>query len=202
MSGGTNREVTFVTQSDINVAKSDLSKEALSEATADFNKKIENLRVIEESKKQETVSATANPSVNSEASDFTMTVKVSVRALAFNSDDVSKLIKADIEKEYGYSKQVVDDGSKEAEVEIVSSNLATGKFTGMAKTNAYVANKLDEKQIKDELKGTNSTKAENYLKGLENVKDVKLQFWPPFPKIFPRIKSHIYLSIQVAEKSD
>jgi hypothetical protein len=202
MSGGTNREITYVTQSDINVAKSDLSKEALSETTADFNKKIENLRVIEESKKQETISATANPGVNSEASDFTMTVKVSVKALAFNSDDVSKLIKADIEKEYGYSKQIVDDGSKEAEVEIISSDLVAGKFTGTAKTNAYVANKLDEKQIKDELKGTNSVKAENYLRGLENVKDVKLQFWPPFPKIFPRVKSHIYLSIQVAEKSD
>ncbi|MDD5693613.1 MAG: baseplate J/gp47 family protein [Patescibacteria group bacterium] len=202
MTGGTNKEVTFVSQTDINNAKSELSKEALGDATTDFNKKAENLKVIDDSKKEEIVSASASPALNGEAAEFTMTVKATVKALAYNMNDISALIKADVEKEYGFSKQVVDNGSNNVEVSISSSDLATAKISGTAKTNAYVANKLNESQIKDELKGTSSTKATNYLKGLEGVEDVKLQFWPSFIKYFPRIKNNIYIKIEISDNSN
>ncbi len=201
MAGGSNKEVTFVTQSDINTAKDNLTKEALDSATIDFNKKIGSLKVIDQTKKEEAVSAIASPVVNSEASDFNMTVKVSIKALAYTMDDVNKVIKAEVERQFGYAKEIVDDGVKNTEVEIDTSDLTTGKFTGSAKTNAYVTSKIDQDKIKDDLKGKSAAKATDYLKAIEGVEETKFQFWPSFIKYFPRIKSHIYLTTQISEGS-
>lgn len=201
MAGGSNKEVTFVTQGDINTAKDNLSKEAFDNAKTEFNKKTETLRVIEESKKEETLSATSNPAVNSEASEFNLTTKVSIKALAYNMEDVDKIVKAEVERQYGYAKQIVNDGVKKAEVEITSSDLATGKFTATVKTDSYVASKIDQNQIKDELKGKSASKATDYIKEIEGIEESKFQFWPSFIKRFPRLKSNIYLSIQISEGS-
>ncbi len=201
MTGGTNKEVTFISQTDINNAKSELSKEALSEATIDFNKKVENLKVVDDSKNEEIISASANPVVNSEVAEFTMTVKAAIKALAYNMNDINTLVKASVEKEYGYSKQVIDSGSKNSEVVIASSDLAAGTFSGVAKTTAYVASKLDENKIKGELSGMSATKATNYLKGLEGVESVNLEFWPSFLKYFPRLNNHIYTKIEISKNS-
>ncbi len=201
MSGGTNKEVTYVTQGDVNTARENLAKEAANEATSEFNKEAENLKIIDETKKQETISADANPGVNGEASEFTMTVKVSVKALAYNMDDLSELIKTEVERQMGSSKQVIDNGADSADISIDSHDLVNGKFSGSINTSAYVANKLDENQIKTELTGTGASKADEYLKSLEGVEETKLDFWPSFIKIFPRLKSHIYLTIEVADNS-
>lgn len=201
MSGGTNKEVTYVTQGDINTAQDNLVKEAGEQAVTEFNKQAENLKIIDETKKQTTVSSSANPGVNSEVSSFTMNVKVSVKALAYNMNDVSELIKAEVSSQLGDTKQVIDDGSKSADITIDSSNLANGTFKGSIDTSAFVASKLDEGAIKTELTGYNAKKADDYLKGLEGVEQTKLDFWPSFIKIFPRLKSHIYLTIQVADNA-
>ncbi|MEI7690540.1 MAG: hypothetical protein WCI63_02865 [bacterium] len=201
MAGGSNKEVTFVTQGDINTAKDNLSKEALDNAKTEFNKKAETLKVIDDSKVEEVLSATSNPAVNSEASEFSLTTKVSIKALAYNMDDINKILKAEVERQYGYAKQIVNDGVKTAEVDITSSDLATGKFSASVKTDAYVASKIDQSQIKDELKGKSASKATDYLKGIEGVEESKFQFWPSFIKFFPRLKSNIYLSIQIPEGS-
>ena len=201
MAGGSNKEVTFVTQGDINTAKDNLSKEAFDNAKTEFNKKTETLKVIDDSKVEETLSATSNPAVNSEASEFNLTTKVSIKALAYNMDDINKILKAEVERQYGYAKQIVNDGVKTAEVDITSSDLATGKFSATVKTDAYVASKIDQSQIKDELKGKSASKATDYLKGIEGVEESKFQFWPSFIKYFPRLKSNIYLSIQIPEGS-
>jgi hypothetical protein len=201
MSGGTNKEVTYVTQSDINTAQDNLAKEAGDQAVTDFNKKAENLKIIDESKKQTTVSSVANPGVNTEASEFNMTVKVSVKAVAYNMNDVSELIKAEVASQLGSAKQVIDDGSEDADISIDSSDLVNGTFRGSIDTNAFVASKLDEGAIKTELTGDSAKKADDYLKGLEGVEQTKLDFWPSFIKIFPRLKSHIYLTIEVADNT-
>lgn len=201
MSGGVSKEITYVTQADINSAKADLEKSTGEDALTDFNKQAENLKVVDDSKKQETLSAGANPSVNSETNEFTMTVKVSVKALAFSMDDVNSLIKAEVEKQLGSTKQIIDNGSGEATIDINTNDLTNGKFTASVETNAYVANKLDQNKIKTELTGSSATKAENYLKGLEGVENVKLEFWPSFIKIFPRLKNHIYITVEVANNS-
>jgi hypothetical protein len=199
--GGSNQVVKYITQSDINTAKDNLSKEALDDARTDFNKKVEELKLVDDSKKEEVVSATATPSVNSEADEFNLTVKVSIKALAFNLNDVGSLVKAEVERQLGFTKQIVDDGSKDATIAVDSFDIKDGSVQGSIKTSAYVSSKFDENQIKDELIGMTGTKAENYLQGLDGVDQAKVEFWPPFIKIFPRIKNHIFLSIQVSDLS-
>lgn len=198
LSGGSNKEVSFVTQGDFDAAKDTLSKDTLNDATSDFNKQVESLKVVDDSKKDEVVSADSTPDVNGDGSDFTLSVKVRKKALAFSLDDISNIIKAEVSRQLGLDKQVVDDGASNATMKIDSSDYTAGTLSGSIKTDAYVSSKFDENSIKNELVGKDATAADKYLKGLDGVQETQLEFFPSFLKLFPRITSHIFLKISVA----
>lgn len=201
MSGGTTKEVTVVSQGDVNSAKDALAKEVGDAVTAEFTSKSSELKIIDDTKKSEIVSSSASPDVNSEATEFSMTVKVTAKAIGFSMNDISTIISAEVTRQLGYTKSIIDDGSKTAEIGVESSDLATGKITGTIRTNAYVSSKLDENAIKIELAGQNDAKATNYLAGLDGVSSSKIEYWPAFIKSIPRIKSHIFLTVTVDDSS-
>jgi len=201
ISGGTTKTVTVVSQGDINSAKDALAKDVGDAVTSEFNSKSSELKIIDETKKSEIVTSTASPAVNAEATEFTMTVKVTTKALGFSMSDISSIISAEVNRQLGFTKSIIDDGSKAAEIGVESSDIATGKISGSIKTNAYVSSKLDENAIKVELVGQNDAKATNYLAGLDGVSSSKLEYWPTFIKGFPRLKSHIFLTITVDDSS-
>ncbi len=201
MSGGTSREVGYVTEGDINAAKESVTNDAYDEATIEFNEQVKELKVLEDSKKKEVVSFAANPTVNSEATEFSMTVKVSMKALAFSVDDVSDLVSADVERQLGFAKQVIDSGSSSATVSVSASDLETGSLSATVKSTALVSAKINQDKVRAELTGLTAVKAENYIKGLEGVNSFKFDFWPSFLKIFPRISDHILLSVEIATTS-
>lgn len=202
MSGGSNKEISYVTQGDVNAAKDTLTKEATEEATTEFNKKTEEIKLIDDTKKEEVVSATASPTVNGEGTEFSLTVKVKLRALGYSLNDVGELVKSEVERQLGSTKEVVDSGSSEAVVEVDDVNLDNGTISGTIKTDAYASEKIDVEKVKIEIAGLNATKAENYLKTLDGVKEVKFQFFPSFLKSFSRLKNHIFVTIQVADKEN
>lgn len=201
MAGGTTKQVSVVSQGDVNSAKDALAKEVGDAVTAEFNSKSSELKVVDETKKSEIVSSSASPDVNAEATEFTMTVKVTTKALGFNMNDISSVITAEVTRQLGSVKQIIDDGSKTAEITVDSSDIATGKLSGTIKTNAFVNTKIDENAIKIELSGLNNAKATNYLAGLDGVSGSKLEYWPTFIRSFPRLRNHISLTIQVADSA-
>jgi hypothetical protein len=200
MTGGSNREITYITQSDVDTAKDNLSKEAFDTAKSDFEKKTEGIKIVDQTKKEKISSSNVNPSVNTESSDFTLTVNVSVKALGYRTEDIGQLVKAEVERELGFAKKIIDDGAKDASVNVDSSDLDKGTLSGTIKTDAYVSSKIDEEQIKTDLTGLSSEKADKYLKGIEGVEETRLEFFPSFLKIFPRLRNHIVIEIEVAEK--
>ncbi len=199
--GGTTKQVTVVTQGDINSAKDALAKDTTNEATAEFATKSSEVKVIDSSKKTEIVSATANPSVDQEASDFTLTIKVSIKAVALSTKDLSTLVKSEVTRQLGGTRQIIDDGSADLDLRTDSADLESGKITGTVTTTAYVANKLDQDKVKAELTGLNNTQATNYLGALDGVDSSKLEYFPSLIRSFPRIKNNIYLTITVSDSS-
>lgn len=201
ISGGSTKEVSVVSQGDVNSAKDALAKEVGDAVTAEFNSKSSELKIVDDTKKSEIVSSSASPGVNGEATEFTMTVKVTTKALGFNVNDISGIISAEVTRQLGFSKSIIDDGSKTAGITVDSSDIGTGKLSGTIKTTAYVSTKLDENAIKIQLSGLNDARATNYLAGLDGVSSSQLEYWPTFIKSFPRLKNHIFLTITVADSS-
>ena len=126
---------------------------------------------------------------------------MTTKALGFNVNDVSVIISAEVTRQLGFTKSIIDDGSKTADIAIDASDITTGKISGTIKTNAYVSAKLDENAIKIELAGLNNAKATNYLAGLDGISSSKLEYWPPFIRSFPRLKNHIFLTVSVDDSS-
>jgi hypothetical protein len=201
MTGGTTKQVSVVSQGDINSAKDSLSKDVTDAVTADFNTQASELKIVDDTKTSSIVSSSASPDLNAEATTFTMTVKVTMKAIGFSMDDISSLITAEVNRQLGTTKQIIDDGSKAAQISVDSSDIGTGNISGTITTTAYVSAKLDEDNIKVNLEGLNDAKAKNYLAGLDGVRGSQLEYWPTFIKSFPRIKSHIYITVQVADSS-
>jgi hypothetical protein len=198
ITGGTNKEVSYVTEGDLNSAKTSVTNDAFDEATTEFNKQVEDLKVLEDSKKKEEISFSSNPVLNTVATEFSYTVKVSIKAIAFSVNDVSSLVEADVERQLGFAKEVIDSGSDDATVSVVSSDLATGDISATVSSIALVSNRLDQEKIKADITGLGANAAETYLKGFEGVSSVEFNFWPSFIKIFPRMANHIYLTVSTA----
>jgi hypothetical protein len=200
MSGGTTKQVSIVSQGDIDSAKDSLSKDVTDAVTADFNTKASELKIVDDTKTSSVVSSSASPDLNSQATTFTMTVKVTMEAIGFSMNDISSLISSEVKNQLGSTKQIIDDGSKDATIVIDSSDISTGAISGTITTTAYVSSILNQNDIQINLEGLSDAKATNYLAGLDGVQSSKLEYWPSFIKSFPRIKGHIYITIQVANK--
>lgn len=130
-----------------------------------------------------------------------MTVEVSIQAIAYNMNDVSSLVKNAVSSELGAANEIIDDGSSNAQISVSNADLSTGDFSANVTTTAYVSSKLNINQIKGKLEGDSEQAANSYITGLSGVNSVKFQFWPSFLKIFPRLKSNIYITTEVANNA-
>ena len=201
MAGGTTKQVTIVTQGDFDSTKEALIKTATEEATTDFNAKAKDLKLIESTKKTETISVTSSPDVGAEGESFTVIVKISVRALAISNNDLSALIKYEVKRQLGGTKEIIDDGSGVVNLAVDAANLDEGTLSGTITTTAFVAPKLDKEKIQINLEGLNNSQAKSYLLDLDGVGTVELEYFPSFIKSFPRLKNHIYVNVKVSDSS-
>lgn len=201
IAGGTTKNVTIVSQSDVDSAKEALVENATADLKKDFAKQTTDMKIADDSQTITATDVSADPAVGSETNNFTLTVKVVIKGIAIKNSDISTLIKSEVTRQLGGTREIIDDGSANVSLESVTSDIETGKLSGTITTTAYVSNKLDQEKVKTELTGLNNTQATNYIKGLDGVDDVKFEYFPSFVKAFPRIKGNITLTITVSDSS-
>ena len=201
MTGGSQRQINVVTQEDIDTATETLTQEIENSITSNFNNQANDVKIIDDTKEVAVTSAVANPNVDAEATEFTLTIKMTAKAIGFSMNDVQSLVTAEVERKLGYSKTIISNGSESAEIGLDSSDLTTGEIYGTIKTIAFVSTKINEDAVRVELIGLSDSAAQEYLTGLDGVESARIEYWPSFFKNFPRLKTHIYLSVDVAESS-
>lgn len=196
MSGGTSKQVTVVTQGDIDGAKNQALEEDESDAKQDVKKKAgKDHRLIEPSWKANVVSADSNPAVDQEASQATLTIKVIYSQLAVAEKDFVDMVENQQLKMIGEQNQVYDNGLEKAEITALE-----GKEDQFAlSTEAYGGAKIDLKQTTKELSGQRFGDAVSEAEKLPGVKKVEIVVRPSWSSKLPRRAENIKIDIEVED---
>ena len=180
-SGGTDKTVTVVQQSDIDSTKANLVSDAEKDAAkkallAQFGK---DAKIIEESFTADLGGVTI-PAAGTEAPDGKATVggaiKYSVKAVVKN--DLNLFLDA-------YFKQQIDGKDNQkvysngaSSVSLTNVTIAGDAITAKLTANGKIGPKIDEAAIKDYVKSKRIGEVQEYVKAIDGVKSVDVNFSP------------------------
>lgn len=196
--GGSSKQVTYILAADITAAKASLTKTSEEELKTKLNDSLEEGdSLIEGASKFEVVSFTPSSAVNAEVSEFKLNMKSKSTALVFKQDDLKKLAEGVLAQEIGSTKEIVEANSLVSEAKLSKLDLKAGTVEATLSGEAYIATKIDQEDVKNNINGDREVAAREYLNGLEGVDEAEIRFFPSFYNRIPRINSHIYFKIEI-----
>lgn len=195
--GGSSRDVTYVTQEDVNSAKEDIGKQLETDLKKAVTEKIErNQRYLDGASKIEQESATPSVAVNGEAAEFTLAAKSKITAIVFNDADLTKLAESVLGDQIGSGKEIVEKDALTAESEFVEGDFTKGTIKAKLSGEAYIAAKIEQNKLKTQIAGESNAIAIKDIKAIDGVDDATItRQFPSFLKRVPRINSHIFIKV-------
>lgn len=179
-SGGSKRQVTIVSEADVAKARSEASKQDENKAKEELADKFEeDYQVLSESFRSDTADPSVSPAVGQEASKATLTIETTYTMMAVNKKDLNTLLDAAVNDEIGNdtNKSIYDNGREDIEIREYQS-LDGGRATMRIKTTGYIGAKIDEKQLKEGMRGKRYGEIESLVKEIPNVESVDIKFSP------------------------
>ncbi len=199
MSGGTDKEITIVQQSDIDKAKESLTGANLEENKAKLMEQLgDNVMVIDASLNQTTSEADATPKVGEEVKEGEKpTLKATTVTSVFVIDETKV-------KEFITEKANLADDQKIYEMKnpFIENFVKTDNgYTGKLKTSYMTGPKITETSIVETVKGKGIGDAVHTLKDISGVVDAKIS--PSFPWVtaVPNDSNRITVYMEVKDQS-
>ena len=201
INGGTSKQVTVVSSTDITNAQDSFANDAKGEITKDGQNKLKSNETLNDKAEKITVgSMSVSNNAGDQTDSFTISAPASFTGLAYNKDDLNQMAYNSMKSKAGSGKQVLEDKLDNTSVTINNVDLSGGTISGEVSANLHLGTKIDENQLKTSISGDGQQKAEDYLKGLDGVQSVELDFFPSFLHQVSRIKSHIYIKTDFVEQ--
>ena len=179
-SGGTKKEITVVSQKDLDALEDDLIKKLSDEAKTQVLNKVEaGKQILPEFASTTVKNPSFDKKLGDEASSITLKGSVSYRALVFNRNDL-----------LDYSEKLAPDSSISRDnikidfknIEAINANEIEADLA----VEARILPKFDENDIKNKISRKSFNEAENILLSLSDVVRVSIGFSPNIP-LLPRI---------------
>jgi hypothetical protein len=201
-SGGSTRQVTVVSQGDVDSAKTKLTEELTERAKRELARALgDGVRLPKEALQVSAVSATPSPAVGAEAANFTLQLTLQVKALGFNEEDLRKALVEAAKPELGDDREVMVEEDQEAELEVRSSDLAAGTINMHASLEAFSARRYVPGEVAGAIKGKTVKQAEEYFREEDAISEVKVSIWPSFKSRLPYFASRIKIRLETPKRS-
>lgn len=198
MSGGTNKIVTVVQQSDIEAAKAKLTTAKEDENKSKLYATIgDEYLIIESTFTQETSAATATPAADQEVSGNTqpkLTATTTTSVYVINKDKL---------KEFVREKADLEDGQKVYDVkDVYIENFTNNGASSTAKLKAqyFVGPKITESEVVDRIKGKGLGDAQREIRDLYGVSDVKINTSYPWVMAIPGDTNKVTVKFEVKDQ--
>lgn len=202
MSGGSKRNVTVVTQSDVDKAKQQLLEKNLDEVkkslAGEFDK---NMRVIDESFTSQAGTATSQPGVDQEASEATVKLPMTYSLVGISNDDLSNVLNANVETKIDnkQAQKIYDNGYGQVKLVISDKPDATHMAVALT-TSARIGPNIDTAALAKQLSGKRYGEIEAIVTKLPGVKTVETKFSPFWVTKAPKAEK-LTIKLQVADGS-
>jgi hypothetical protein len=181
-SGGTDNNVTILTQQDLDGAKAKISSADSDKFSKDFQKQLsdQGLYVINSTLKINDPVVTSTPSVGQQASTAQVSVKVSYSVLAVQKTNLQQAVTNALNKQIDKKKEKLSDSDPLKNLTITVQNLqpnSPNATLSLSKDTSAVPI-LDEDAIKSQIKGKKENQIKDYLNSYPGVKNVEVKFGP------------------------
>jgi len=193
MTGGTTKNITVISQQDIDGAKTSLLDKSKDTASAELSKTLTSAGL---SSLPETILGadqviTTVPNVGDEAADVTVTSVTSYTMLGVKTDDLKKLVDVDASKQIDITKQpIVDYGLDKAVYRMTSKRSANDQSLSF-QTVSTAGAKIDPESLKKEIIGKKKGDVQQIVGNHPGVKDVAVTFSPPWVSTVPKKTARI-----------
>jgi hypothetical protein len=199
MTGGTTKQVTVVSQEDIDKAKIDLLKNEQDKAKKELEDRASSgYAVLPESFFEEAKNVTSNPAVGAEASTVNVTVSVTYTQLAVNKAEYEKMVETQELAKIGSQNQIYDNGIENAKLTSLKRE-PSGRQSFNFSAEAYAGPKIDTKAIAKNVAGKIYSEAAEEASRVPGVEKAEVDISPGWNTRLPRLSGKIKVEIKVAE---
>ncbi len=203
MGGGTDKMVKIVSQNDIDEAlakmKSRLDKEAEEELKGLFD--AESLLALTETRVVTDPVTKSTPELDKEATEFTVTSETTYSMLGIKRDDLSAIIKKDVEADIDTERQSISDDGIDSSIMRLNNQPKPGEAFLSFRTSVTAGPEFDEVAIKEAVRGKKRGEVENYIAGQPGVKKVVVEYSPFWVYSTPKAAKKITIIIEKNDQS-
>lgn len=197
-SGGTTKQVTVVTQSDIDNAKKGMldgqetkAKEELVSKASDDSVVIEDAFKAEESNFKSTAAA------GSEASNGTVSATVKYSLVEVPKAEIDKMLNQIVKADIEGNNEIYDNGTQNAKYTFVKELSNTQDQIQLA-TTAFYGEQLDREKIAQSVAGKSKKDVPDIVRQYPGVSGATVEAWPSLLPNMPIMPSHIKVEPQVS----
>lgn len=200
-SGGTDKTITVVQQSDVDEAMTTLVSDSdKSAAKSDLAKQFgSDYIVLDDTFKQDTSGVKPNPAVDAEASDgkATLSGSVTFSMVAVAKSEASTFLDAYFAQQIdGKSDQKVYDNGLKA-LALTGVTAATNGYSANLAANGKIGPKIDDQKIKEYAKGKRFGEIQSYIQSINGVDNVDVKFSPFWVQSAPNDTNRIQVEFKV-----
>jgi hypothetical protein len=202
MSGGTSKQITVLTQADVDKAQADIIAKDKDGVQKEINAKVPTgYMPLSASLTTVVNSTTPSTPVDSEASSGTVALKVTYSELAVPVSDYTKMIESQEQVQVGAGNEIYQSGIATGSTTLGSKN-AAGLQGFRFTTVAYGGPKFDKVKIANDIKGKRYGDAVDIVSKYPGVQRAEISIWPSWASNLPGNTAKITINIQIANSGN
>jgi hypothetical protein len=202
MTGGSKKQVTVISQNDVDSTKNALIEELKNKALEELKGKVtQEQELLDKALGVEVLESKTTPAVGEEATEFETKIRLKVSAFIYKKADFEKLSNDNFSQEISGDKVLVSLDSAKLTKEVTNLDIASGIMEVSVSGEGLAGPKLDEKKLKANLAGMRKQEAEEYLSGFNEIDSVQIHFWPFWVKKIPALEKSIKIQISYSEET-
>ncbi|PIR96109.1 MAG: hypothetical protein COT92_02800 [Candidatus Doudnabacteria bacterium CG10_big_fil_rev_8_21_14_0_10_42_18] len=189
--GGTSRYLAIISEEDVLSAEEELVKELLQNLNSKLSSR--NLILVEGAYQKEVISFETDKVPGTESPSFTASIKITIKGLAINNQQMQKLVTDRITQTLSAGKRLESPDWNLANIRVKNLNLETGLVSFLVHFEAKSASEVNLEQIKPELVGKSLGQVNEILESRPEIERIDVNLTPIWQKNFPWLSSKIKL---------
>jgi hypothetical protein len=203
MTGGTNKNVTVVSDQDVANAKQKLNDKSKDSATTELKKLLSDAGqfVLPDSFTKADPVITPTPAVGSESADVTVSSVTTYTLMGVKREDLKSLVVAAAKKQFDATKQSVNDDGLDKAIFRAGDKKSPTEQAFSVQSTVSTGAAIDQDAIKKEIAGKKKGDVQQILGNRPGVKEVSVKYSPFWVYTTPSKPSKITLVFEQASST-
>lgn len=193
LTGGTTKQVTVVSDTDIKKAQDETQAELNQNITTKISEKAtkDNNKIIPSQIKVTNSSVESSKNAGDEASSFTLKIAAKGETLAYSESQLREVIEAKIDADLPTDQMLVNPDKTELNFDVKDANLDSGKYVLTVHFSGKKGKKYDTSVIRKKITNQKYGTALSEIENLDGVEKATLTIWPKFVPRTPVVNSRV-----------